>query len=721
MAEQRVQKHVPQILFCGVRLIRSSAGASARKTAPPPRFRLAVITSLASALLAACGGGGDGGAASTPATGGTSTAPTSPSPTQNQKTGFVPAAPTLGEILHNDAAQLRPLRDEALWAYRGVRSHGVSKAFYASFRQTVTSREGFNERVSSPQDGASGVQALSVNGGLIRVQNLIGLPTLQTALEPVDELRSPVRRDDQVTWVDNQGLALKDDLDNDKLTDTADIGAYSRVVGDEAVELPELGTSVNALRVDFSSSVRIKLSSKAQPEAVRTVTGSTWYAPGIGIVRQVVRKAADNGNGTVETDERLQFFDGVTTGLGLVPSAPVAKAGGSAGTGPTLLPAVSAVRSGDAAFVLSPRGTVLKPEAGAVLSVMDKRGRVQQSVEHLDLDLGSLAQADLLPLDGGVALVTAEPGLYLDPYTLENLRLIRFDAQAQRSTSHWLAGGAVRGTLKAASDGQTVWVSWVEPTLAMDGMQLMAQAFDGRGLARTAPLQLSRVTGTQVHGGIGLAAAAGRALISWHQPSAQGAAGTVDYHQALVNLDGTRFTSVLEAGALGPAEGRSQPMPRLSSGSALLTWYAPLNQPAGASSSSATARGVVLDANARAQRAAGGGADNEALQLPAFPSHLSALALDGAQLVWASAGSARLRAEEVANDRYLDVATLGAQGGALALAKPQQQRLRDRSPASSWTGQVSAIKHLIAFDDRWLILGEDGQSTTSAVLHRLPR
>ena len=98
---------------------------------------------------------------------------------------------------------------------------------------------------------------------------------------------------------------------------------------------------------------------------------------------------------------------------------------------------------------------------------------------------------------------------------------------------------------------------------------------------------------------------------------------------------------------------------------------------------------VVLDANARAQRAAGGGADNEALQLPAFPSHLSALALDANQLIWASAGSARLRAEEVANDRYLDVAALGTQAGALALAKPQHQRLRDRSPASNWTAQLA--------------------------------
>jgi hypothetical protein len=685
-------------------------------------YRLALVASLASAMLIACGGGGGdagGSAASAPSSGGSSMSSNpSPQPSGVEKTGFVPAAPAIGEVLHNDAAALRPLRDEALWAYRGVRTHGASKAFYASFRQSVATAEGFNERISSPQEGGSGVQALSVQSGAIRLKNALGLPALQTTVEVADELRSPVRRDEQVTLIDRQALVLKDDLDNDKLPDTADIGAYSRVVGDEPVELPELGLTVNALRVDLSISTRLKFSSKAAAEAVKTVTRSTWYAPGLGIVRQVNRQAAADGNGMVETDERLQFFDGVATGLGLVPSAPIAKTGGSAGVGPSLLPALSATRSGDAAYVLSPRGTVLKPEAGAVLSVLDKRGRVTQSVEHLDLDLSSLAQKDLLPLDGGVAVVSAEPGIFLDPYTLENLRLIRFDAQGQRSSSHWLASGAVPGTLRAAADGQTVWVSWVEPTLAMDGVQLMVQAFDGRGNARLAPQRLSRVNGLRAHGGVSLAAAEGRVLVSWDQPAAAGTANTVDYHQALVTLDPTQAIATLETSAAGAADSRGRPVPRLSKSAALLTWYTPLNQPAGASSSSATARGVLLDTAARAQRAAGGGADNESLQLPAFPSQLSTLALDGTQLLWSSSGAARLRAEEVSTDRYLDFAALGTDAGPLALAKPRLQRLRDRSPASAWQGQVNAVTHILSFDDRWLILGQDGQSTTAAVLHR---
>jgi hypothetical protein len=679
------------------------------------RVRLAVLTGLTSAFLAACGGGGGDGGAPVASTGGASgSASTASTPVTDQKTGFVPNAPVMGEILHNDANALRPLRDEALWAYRGLRTHGATRAFYASFRQTVGSGSSYNERINSPQDGASGVQTLTLLSGAVNVQNLTLLPALATALEPAAELRSPVRRDDQVTLVDRLGVALKDDLDNDKLTDTADIGAYSRVIGDEDVELPELGLTLRALRVDLSVSTRLKYSSRAAAEAVRTVQRSTWYAPGVGIVRQVTRQAAADGNGTVETDERLQFFDGITSGMGLVPSAPVAKAGGSAGVGPWLLPALSVVRSGNAAFVLSPRGTTLKSEPGLILSVLDSRGRVQHSVEHLDLESGSLAQPELLPLDGGVAAVVAEPGLFLAPYQLENLKLVRFDAQGQRTSSHWLASGAVPATAKAAADGQNVWMAWFEPTLALDGVRLMVQAFDARGTARHTPQQLAVVAGSTAPVGLALAASDGRALVTWQQP---GSAGT-DYRQALVSATGGASVAVLETGAQGAAETRGRPVPRLSAGAALLTWYTPLNQPAGSSSSSTTARGVLLNAAAAPQRAAGGGADNESLQLPAFPSDRSTLSLAGTQLLWSSAGSARLRSEEVAADRYLDIGTLSVAAGPLALSKAEVLRYRDRSPASNWTGQVSAVRHIVAFDDRWLVIGQDSQTMTAAVLHR---
>lgn len=682
-------------------------------------FRLAVLAGLASALLAACGGGGDGGtsapaaASPAPATGGASSA-------ESQKTGFIPAAPVLGEILHNDAATLRPLRDEALWAYRGIRSHGASKAFYASFRQTVSTSSGFNERISSPQEGASGVQALSTLSGAIQVQNTTLLPALASAAEAAPELRSPVRRGDQITLIDRTGLALKDDLDNDQKSDTADVGAYSRVIGDEEVELPELGISLKALRVDFSVSLRLKYSSRSASEAVKTINRSSWYAPGVGVVRQVTTQPAADGNGMVETDERLQFFDGISSGLGLVPSAPVAKAGSLAGVGPALLPALSAVRSGNAAFILSPRGTPQKAEPGAVLSVLDSRGRVQASVEHLDLDLSGLAQTELLALEDGTALLSVEPGMYLDPYTLENSRLIRFDAQGQRSGSQWLASGAVRGTFRAASDSQTVWVSWVEPTLAMDGMQLMVQAFDARGAARINPQQLARISGQTLPGGVALSASPGRVLVSWDQPSAlaTASAGAVDYRQAIVTLEPLTATATLESAATGASDSRGRPVPRLSKTTALLTWYAPLNQPTGSSSSSATARGVLLDGAARAQRAAGGGADNESLPLPAFASSLSTLALEEDKLLWSSAGSARLRAEEVSSDRYLDFGALSAAAGPLAASRAEIKRYRDRSPASSWASQVSAVKHILSFEDRWLIIGQDAQSTTAAVLHR---
>lgn len=669
------------------------------------RASSAVVIGLTSIMLAACGGGGGGGEAGTSTTAGTGT-----STPRVTASGFVPTAPSPVETLYSDAATLRPMRDEALWVYRGVRTQGSSKTVYAAFRQTVAELSGFSERFSSPLEGASEVRTLSTANGVVMLQSGMGLPTGVRAGSVV-ELRSPVRRDDQVTLLDQAGIALAEDLDNDKKTDTIDVGAWSRVIGNEDIDLPEMGKTMRALRVDVTVVSRVQMSSKATPEATKTVVESTWYAPDLGVIRRSTSTTTSTGTTNVQTDERLQYWDGVDRGIGLVPSVPIAVSGGSPGVGPWLSMPVSAVRSGKQAFLLSQRST---GATGVTLSVLDLRGRVVATVDHSDIDVASLPQTDLMPLGDGVGMVFKEAGVYLDPYQLENLRLVRFDAQGQRVGSAWLVDGAVPGTLKAASDGSTVWVSWVEQTLALDGLKVMVQAFDASGRSLTSPLQLDRRAGLNTPDGMAIAAANGRALVSWRQPSSTGD----EYRQALVTRDPSQAVATLEAGAVGPADSRGRPTPRLSDKLAVLTWYAPLNQPAGVTSSSATARGVVLDAKAQPRRAAGGGADNESLQLPAWPSQQSALQVDGDRLLWSSAGAARLSAEEISNDRYLDLAALTPDAAPLAAAKPTLQRWRDRSPANSYYGNVTAVKQILSFDDRWLIVGQDGSNTTVAVLFR---
>jgi hypothetical protein len=676
-------------------------------------LRLAVVASLASALLAACGGGGGG--ADAPVASPASNAP-GMAVARAGTTGFVPAAPMAGETLHADAGALRPLRDEALWVYRGTRAVGSSRQVFTSFRQTVASSSGHAERVSSPLDGASGVQQVSVSGGIVQLRDSLLLPAA-AAPSGIVELRSPVRRGDQVTLADATAVALKDDVDGDRLTDHADIGSYSRVIGDEDVELPELGRTLRALRVDVTTITRVQRSSRTQPDPATTVVTSSWYAPGIGLVRRTATLPSTDGVGAVDTDERLQYWDGIDKGVGLVPSSPVTAAGTLGGTGPGLQAPLSAVRSGAGAFVLSAReGMAQRPDLGVVLSVLDGRGRIVSSVEHVDLGLERGAQPQLMALGDGVALVSTERGVYADPYQLENLRLLRFDAHGYRGASAWLASGALPGTLKAASDGQSVWVTWVEPGLAAGTTRTMVQAFDASGRALAAPRALdSRGTGATVSG-IAIAAASGRALVAWR---VTGAAGD-ELRQALVTGAGAQAAvATLETGVPGLGTARSLPMPRLSASLAALTWYDPLRPAAGTGTAPVAPRGVALDANALPLRSSHGTADEESLQqLPAHDAQRSAMQADADALLWAAAGSARLRAEEIAEDRYLDFAALQPSAGPLATAAVRLQRFRDRSPAVLREPAAVSVRHLVALEDRWLILGHDGTRMTAAVLYR---
>ncbi|MBL8329667.1 MAG: hypothetical protein JNJ71_12490 [Rubrivivax sp.] len=667
-------------------------------------------------MLAACGGGGDASAPAGPVAAGGATASTPGTAAEaprSSKSGFIPAAPQAGETLHADAALLRPLRDEALWVYRGIKSSSSGKAAYSTFRQTITAAGAFEERFSSPLDNASSVQGIQISGGAVQVRDNLGLPA-GAAPASIVELRSPVRKDDQITLADLTGITLGEDLDQDKKADLIDLGVYSRVIGNENVELPELGRTVLALRVDVTATARIQLSSRTQPEPAVTVLESTWYAPGIGIVRQTSSTPASGSNGAVETDERLQYWDGVATGAGLVPSAPVSRSGGASSIGPWLELPFAAVRNGAQAFVLSSRGGLpVRPDRGVVLSVLDQRGRVLHNVDHQDLDLAATAQPEIMALGDGVAMTFTEPGVYADPYMLENLRMVRFDAQGQRSGSHWLASGALPGTLKAASDGQTVWVTWVEPGFTAGATRVMVQGFDARGVERSLPQLLETRNGFEP-ATIGISAAANRALVTWRAPHGTG----VDYRQAVIQPGVAPAVATLETGALTLDRQSAQPVPRLSESLAALTWYNPLRQATGGSTATTLPRGVVLDASSNARRAVAGAADNETLPLPAHEPQAAAMNVEASRLLWSAAGAARVRSEDLVDDRYLDFAALRPETGALSAAAVQMKRYRDRSPASGYFGNVAAVRQILAFDDRYLIVGHDGTRLTLAVLHK---
>ena len=240
----------------------------------------------------------------------------------------------------------------------------------------------------------------------------------------------------------------------------------------------------------------------------------------------------------------------------------------------------------------------------------------------------------------------------------------------------------------------------------------MAQAFDERGNERTLPQVLDVRSGFEPST-IGISAAASRALVTWRAPQGNG----VDFRQALLSLDRAPTVATLQAGAVSLGSTSAQPVPRLSDSLALLTWYDPLQQ-AGVGSTNVLPRGVALDINAVARRAVAGGVDNETLPLPAHERPLSSMGLDGGRLLWANAGSARVRSDDLVDDRFIDFGALEPASGPLSAASSQLRRYRDRSAAVSEAGRVSAVRHVLGFDDRYLIIGQDSTRLTVAVLYK---
>jgi hypothetical protein len=702
------------------------ASRKSPKVSTPLRSR--GLTALLCGLLAACGGFSDFSNDDSVVAETTSTSAASSGATTvalgvdalGQPT--VPAASEPGAVLYASATSLRPLADEALWVYRGTRTANGQQLHYSSFRQVTASAAGFQERVSSPLPNASRIQTLTPGTEQIGIEQDLIL-AVGTFIVRGIELKSPVRQGEQVKLAQVQSAPLALDLDGDGKQDLIDVAAWSQVVGNEDVELPELERTVRALRVDTTLVSRTHRSSQAQPDTSQTVVQSTWYAPGVGIVRNSRTQpvASSAGVGAVESDERLQVWDGITTGLGLLPSSPVSVTGGSAAVGPWLGQPFSAVRQGNQAFVLSAASA---GNDALTLSVLSGRGRLEHSVEHSGLATLNQPRPQLMPLAAGVAVVRREAGVLLFPDQLENLKLTRFDAKAQRvGKDIWLVDSALAGSLQAASDGQTIWVSWVDPGSPQQPRRLMLQGFDALGDIKTRAHSLDTRGGTETMTQIAVTAQQGRVMVNWRVESAAGvelrqALGSATSPPTVATLTTTSATtSITTLATASSALAGAAVTPLLTESLAAITWLQPLDS----SNRLVAPRAVALDGAAQARRATSGGLDQELLALPAGSVQAAArmtMAAETKRVLWAAAGTGRLRSDTEAEDRTLAFATVDAGDAALSAALPQLKRLRDSSPASAWQGSVQALQHIVPLDDRWLIIGHDGRYTTVAVLHK---
>lgn len=663
-----------------------------------PVSRLACL--LIAAVLAGCGGGGGGGggAPADPGAGG-------------GITGLVPAAPAAGATLYASATVLRPLIDGAVWKYRGIHTPGgadtttrydssLSHALVAGSLQE-TERQVFLED--------SGISTLAASAGTIvtRVADPLGIGSSE--LVSVTELRSPVRVNDQYTQYERNDVPLGTDIDGDGQPDRADVAIYSRVIGDESVELPELGRSITALKVETTALVRVRNSSSAGQPPVGRLVQSQWYAAGIGVVRRTLSAPSTNGSaGPLAYDEVLYHWDGVTQGLGalgptgtVLPNSPA-----------LLLPeTLAATVVGERALVLTSSLQFNDPGA-LTFGVIDKRGSLLsvRQLPGLGDSISSFGTPSLLGLDATSALAVVP--LNTSPGTL---RLQRVDGDgAALGSAATVTVPTQNVNVRQAWDGQALWISWLSTGSQFSGGgQLMLQPFSTDGQPLAAPQVLDAPTGGGFIGSVGMSAANGRLLVSW----AYDEPGTATYRYAIVT--GSTGTAVVRS--LGSVQRYTTPQPALiplqASGLSTLLWNGPVfSYAATGPLPDALPRGVVLDANANPLRSTAGNLDDE--RLPASWLGNSGRMVAGTlgdRLVVSSFDYQRALPQLAVPSDFILTAFVQPDARPLATAAASATTVMSRSGTIPSFDLFGLPAFVLLWDDRALLIGSNTGRTMTSV------
>lgn len=552
--------------------------------------------------------------------------------------GLVPTAAAPGATLLADATPWRLLRPGAEWVYAGRESGGSGPARSYTAR---TLHGGSTGAVTETVDDGTGdptVQTVSAEAGQVRVSE----PGFEGLLPPGErfvwtELASPVRAGEQRTLLDRGQVDLGSDLDSDGRNDRIDIAAWTTVVGFEDLIVPALATPLRTLRVDIVAVSRLRLT-RLGLQPVERLEISTWYAEGLGVVRQRER---DLDSGLVR-DHALQAWDGVTAALGAFGPDTVA-AGDPAGPLRGRLPQVRdalPVDGGEAALVLTDSLDPAQPRR-LNLARLDARGRLQASasvvVEGLFLP-GDFRRPRLLADGRGAVLV--DRAVLSPPDTLIGsswARVFRVDGRGQpvgpAAGVLWQFAGVPGGIDTEASDGERLWFVFRrengvdQPT----DVVVHVRAPDGRELAP--PMVVLRASGLQQ---LSAAASPGQGLVlTSYERTAAGhqqrvlrvpTPGAMPLQQLLVQES---FGSGLIA------SGNPRVWPVVSGGAVGLLWRGPIL--ARDFFVPRDVRGVLLGDGLVPLRSTAGSLDTEALPVEtAFPFDRPVVALDGER--WLVAG-----------------------------------------------------------------------------------
>ena len=643
--------------------------------------------------LAACGGGGGGGGG-----GGDSAGITPPT-----IIGLVPLAPALGATITADAAVFRPLRDSAVWKYQGLAKASAAAtavSYVTSTTHVSVTGTSATENFSNGGNTGADTQPISISGGTVGWQQSIdfagkGVPeNLQFV-----ELRSPVRQGDQYTILDKRYTDTNIDADGDRKPDALDVALYARVIGTETLALPNL-PALTTVRVDTTLRTRVIYSSDGKASPVTEVLVQTWYARGIGIVRQRTTSPTPSSNDVKTTDEQLVSWDGINAGFGAMDPRPAVIPASSAA-----LPGQGLQRptSQDTGVAFDNHVLVFSPWPGNVFDTLATRIDLRGNV------LGARQLSNLSVSSFGRLVRMANNAHYLQQVVDGNqtqLAMTRFDSDG---VLQGVSGGVrldLAGTrfvprltrFEAAADGSTLWVLWQRAYVNVgvgfvDELVLRPWSADGLPLAAEMVVESSAVSN------VALSAGGGQVLLSWQRIGAT----TTDVRYASATVAGGLVGPKTLAGGFTNSNSFVLPL-RLDTTGALL-WMSQL----GTGQSLPRPAGVRLDASLDALRSSTA-LDGELLgQLP----------LNSTVFIGSSFGDATARS--LGSRIVVSTRTggfIGATGGAtpamaaVSLLDAPPTRALATQPAAvvqrSWDGP--ALQFLFA--DRLLVIGTLPGGTT---------
>lgn len=640
------------------------------------RAGLALLFSL---TVTACGGGGG------------SDADGSVSPTTS---GLVPTPPAAGATIYKDATVLRPTVSTAVWTYRGVQTNTGAQGTPIIYTNAITqlAQPDGSTKESATDSGHSGPdeQTVVVREGEVHAVSIIDLGNGQSRELNQLELRSPVRVGDQYTLLDTHVADIGLDVDGDSRPDAMDIALFSRVIGQETLDLINL-PKVATVRVTLTVVTRLLLSKTGTRTDPMSGTVDTWYAPGIGVVkrRSDVPASTTTASGSPTRDvitETLVNLDGVSRGIGYLAKKPATDSAGV-----QIQRVLGAVGFDSHALVMS--AIDKSSSTGIALTVLDGRGRAATSNTY-DITINSR-----LVRVGGVARVLAYRNEFPAPTGIE---MHSFDSagNATGAPSVVLKPGPLSSgadtTFAAVGSGDALWIVWIEaPTGGASEHALLARAFDASGTPLAAAQTLGTYLGSPLIRNLHADGAPGHVIVSWDEATM---AGFVSRY-ALIDGPASASPHTLHSGSVTPFGA----YPSATSTGSLVVWSRSPNAPNGIG-------GVAFDSTGEPLRSNDLAIEDEVLPQPWLSQAGVLLTLGGESATLLAVSFETLFPEDTARDLVTTVVDVVA--GTQPLATSSDLRLLARVPQS---GSVAAVR----LDSQILLFSEaiEGVEVTTVWRH----